>query len=370
MSPRALAAHALTGFRYTKDMVAAGGAGAGSGIWPALGATNAARVVGQDRADGDGKNGAAAAPSLNGGGGGNGGDLGGLASLSLAHLANTTTGFQLAMLGMLPGYGSLLGSLPAAGQRQQQQQLQTSALQGAGTSPQAQLPSQQKELPVLHSSSTAPHSALLDLPKPPDDLTQQEARPAELARAATTTTAAAPPSASSLLASTAADGAITGPVTVDSDEPPASSASPPAVPAAPAAVVAQGALPQPDAHTHLAATVEAGVGAGAGAVPVHALPPKSTSQALNLLAISQELQEAVGSARSAAGIRGPISAVGSSQRGGFSEVGGGRDVENGFPASQRFRMASVASPSKLRRSCDRCTMRKIKCDGSGIICKR
>lgn len=110
---------------------------------------------------------------------------------------------------------------------------------------------------------------------------------------------------------------------------------------------------------------------GWGHLYVHSMPSKSPSQGLNLLLISQELQEVVGSGRNVSGLMGGVPVVNAEQ--GTPEA---LDSSNGpsspaSSASQRYRVPHFLKPVvKLRRSCDRCTSRKIRCDGNGDVCKR
>ncbi|CAM9822321.1 unnamed protein product [Ectocarpus fasciculatus] len=95
-----------------------------------------------------------------------------------------------------------------------------------------------------------------------------------------------------------------------------------------------------------------------GEVPVEQLPLRSPSQGLNLLLLSQELQEAAGMPRPSAGVLVPSTK---------SPAERGRSIENG---RGRGAGSKPAGSKPLRTSCDRCTMRKIKCDGREGTCQR
>lgn len=344
-SPRALAAHALTGFKFTKDMPGAAGVGGGPPIWPAcLGGVNTERGEEQHRMGGQaGNNGVSEASAV----GGAATDVGGLPSLSMAQLGATSS-FHLAMLGMLPAFNALLGSLPPG---LQMPQLQPAA-GGLQAAPEAPTPSQQQkagELPVLQPAPFI-HAPLLALPKPASDH-QQQAKPGQMG----------PRNAMTMLPATTPTTGVG-----------------PAVISEPAAMYNEHPSPAPaqEAPTTLVAIAPAVVHDSTLGPPIAPAPPpvKQPSQGLNLLAMSQELQGGQGGgglSRAAPGVTAaptpPI--IGSPERG---QAGDSSAVaENSIPGISRFRGPSLSrTQSKLRRSCDRCTMRKIRCDGSGIICKR
>ncbi|CAM9246735.1 unnamed protein product [Ectocarpus sp. 12 AP-2014] len=125
------------------------------------------------------------------------------------------------------------------------------------------------------------------------------------------------------------------------------------------AAAAPAPLPMEAGPAGTGATVTtAGAAGGGGQVPVEQLPLRSPSQGLNLLLLSQELQEAAGTPRPSAG--GAVSSTKSTtERSGSSENGRGREAGS-----------KPAGPKPLRTSCDRCTMRKIKCDGREGKCQR
>lgn len=425
MSPRALAAHALTGFRFTKDMPVTAEGGGNPAIWPALTGINAAGVLaaGQtDRADASGhpqgSNNASVGGGIMAGGGLGSVDVGNLTPMSLAQIASVAPAFQLAMMGMLPGYNSVLGGVSGGLQRQQQQQqLQlaaaVAAMQTAGSSAQAQQAPQQqqqeqqqqqplKEAPVFPPPQSASLQAAAPPPKPQHE-SHQEGPGVTTATVTVAASGAQPPVSASapttaVIAPALADATLDHNVftrspssTLPIATPQQAAAEEATVAAAAAAAVAaenaalahsvvaqQDTLLSPSAlplaTPEMAGTVTPTTeGAGAGAAPAQIFSPKSTSDGLNLLAMSQELQEAVDSARSGAMVGAELSP--SFSRGGagvdFGEGLVGGDAENGAPSPMQAKFSTTSKPqSKLRRSCDRCTMRKIRCDGTGIICKR
>ncbi|CAN0205226.1 unnamed protein product [Ectocarpus sp. 6 AP-2014] len=125
------------------------------------------------------------------------------------------------------------------------------------------------------------------------------------------------------------------------------------------AATAPAPLPMEAGAAGTGATVTTAAAAGGGGeMSVEQLPLRSPSQGLNLLLLSQELQEAAGTPRPSAGA--PVSSTKTpAERSGSSENGRGREAGS-----------KPAGPKPLRTSCDRCTMRKIKCDGREGKCQR
>lgn len=433
VSPRALAAQALTGFRYTKNVGdaaaavtgvvsdAAGGVGgaagaasgspaaedlgSGNALWSALGHVEN-RVAGRDRDDGDsgGGSGITAAsaeqaastvadtavpvlqpvPPVSPGAVGN---LGGLASLSYL-AAQMNPGLRLAMLGMLPGYSALLSKFLQA---QLQQQMQAAALQAAVAAPlmlqsqlqypeyqeqQQQQPQQQQQQPpqqqhaAHHPASTTPLTSQLGSLEGSED--QQRRQQIQMQQQPQTPAPAPlPPQQQEFNATVYQVPIVATGGHVDSGS---ISAEPtctdPLSTAPPAAASSSG---QQALRPELVA-----LGPGASSLPrtapppEHPLPPIS-SPGLNLL-LSQEVVTSIRTAQVGHVIGGsstPDRGGGGDERAMSLEDDSNAAAGCSPVSSQRYRMPTfMRSVNKFRRSCDRCTLRKIKCDGNGETCKR
>lgn len=388
-SPRSGSVHALTGLRSTNDVVSvgSGGSGGGSAMWPALGGVNGIKGTGdqiQHRVDGErGDDGAA-------GTGAEAGEVivppvedhGGIASMSLAQLC-ATSGMPLAMLSILPAYSALLGMIPADFQRQHVQALCSASQQASGVAtppvqpqvqPQVQPMPRSNELSVSQPAPTAgAQSPLLSLPPlfPQLQLQQQQPLPTPVQPPSpdvttSTVTSAATPAPSTTVSSW-----------VNVEHP--SAAPVPANVTATTGEISQSGGPAEAAAASAAASAAAAVAAAAVAAVAPPIavdtpsPSKSPSEVMNIL-LPRGLQEAVDSMSVSVGIPqqsnvSNMKVVTTPERGPNDRSPG---AEGKRPSVSRSRTtdATGRSPTKLRRSCDRCTMRKIRCDGSGTVCKR
>lgn len=409
--PRSGTVHALTGLtglRSTNDVASGGsGSGGGSAIWPALGGVNGIKGTGdqfQHRVDGERGDSGAAGTGVEAGGVivPLAEDHSGIASMSLAQLC-ATSGMPLAMLSILPAYSALLGMIPPDFQRQHVQAICSASQQASGVStppvqPQIQPMLRSNELSVPQPAPTAgAQSPLLCLPPlfPQLQLQQQQpqqqplptpiqptpiqptpvqAPPVQVTPVQTPSTDVIKPMATSA-AAPAPSTAVSSWVNVEHP----SAAPVPANVTATTGEISRSDGPAEAAAASAAASAAAAVAAAAVAAEAPPIevdtpsPSKPPSEVMNIH-LPRGLQEAVDSIPVSMGIpqqsnASTIKVVTTPERG-LNDCSSGAEGKKLSGSRTRTTDATGKSPTKLRRSCDRCTMRKIRCDGSGAMCKR